>query len=320
MKTLAAVTVAMLGLYSATAGELSVEWEVAGQAEVLAQKERKMANFVQWMRTHYLPQDIQRKTRQRSLEIIVRPNLPRTGLFASGTTYLDASVIQSPEWERLLAHEYFHALHYWLNPGEEDWVREGMAQVFEALVIGRPNGRHLWAAQQFPSAPLVAKFDHRQKNVALYGQSLLYFSWLIRECGGKELFWDLLRPLKQLRGLDKIESALHQRASAKPQCQSAKQSVLDFHIAKVHNRVDFDNLDNPNRWFLGNYRFTKPEPLPARMVATSLYRLTPAQASHLLKTCGNCHIFSIPQGPLERPKLHTHSVQGTEALFGIWLP
>ena len=197
----------------------------------------------------------------------------------------------SPELPRLVAHEYFHALHYWLDPGEEDWVREGMAQVFEIFVVGRPNGKHLMAAQKFPSAPLVGAFDYGNDNSTRYGQALLYFSWLTRECGGRELFWDLLRPVDGLKGLKKIDTVLRKRGGLRPQCRSARQSVLDFQMAKVHNRVDFYKWDNPLRYFLGNYRFVKFAPSADPMVATSVYRLTPRQAERLREGCPDCHIF-----------------------------
>ncbi|MDW8191015.1 MAG: hypothetical protein RMK80_08565 [Pseudobdellovibrionaceae bacterium] len=156
---------------------------------------------------------------------------------------LSESLIGSNDFQRLFAHEFLHIVHYLLNPKEEQWIREGLAQYFEYRVTGFKSNILIKHAMEHPSSSPTQGFRHisSQIDYSGYGNSLLYFSYLIRQCGYDSLFWMLVEGGSEddspLQGLRLIDRALKKQNISSPPCQSAQSSLIYFQLAKIHNRA-----------------------------------------------------------------------------------
>lgn len=165
------------------------------------------------------------------------------------------ALLTSENLKQLVAHEYFHAVHFALHPDEQPWVREGLAQIFENKVLGRYNGVNVAAAFKKISTPLEGDFDVSADGTPRidkpqYGHVLLYFHYLLAQCS-EELFWKITRGAAKDRfGADSIDGILKQSGNAKPQCASFAESATHFEIARAHNHVRYD-LKNPDAFPAG---------------------------------------------------------------------
>ena len=98
-------------------------------------------------------------------------------------------------YDGTLAHEYQHLLHYDQNPGEENWVNEGLSDWTEWLVgYGLPAG-HWDTAQQYAENSLVVWGDQGQATEILadYGEAFMFMHNLYNRYGQaamKALFED----------------------------------------------------------------------------------------------------------------------------------
>jgi hypothetical protein len=166
------------------------------------------------------------------------PHAPK-GLFKfvndTYTVHLLWDWLFHPNFERLFLHEVLHAIHKKLNPFEVDWVKEGLAQVFEEMVLGSLNFETISSYYKSPLVSFFKPYSVISLDKALYGQHLLYFYYLIKQCGGKKLFWNLLDGAQGSSiGQHNIDRALQEHDL--PQCINFKASLKNYTLAKIYNR------------------------------------------------------------------------------------
>jgi immune inhibitor A len=88
-------------------------------------------------------------------------------------------------YEGTFAHEYQHLLHADQNPGEENWVNEGLSDWTEWLVgYGIPDG-HWDTAQEYAENSLVIWGDQGQGTEILadYGEAFMFMHYLYGKYG-----------------------------------------------------------------------------------------------------------------------------------------
>jgi immune inhibitor A len=88
-------------------------------------------------------------------------------------------------YEGTFAHEYQHLLHADQNPGEENWVNEGLSDWTEWLVgYGIPGG-HWDTAQQYAENSLVVWGDQGDGTELLadYGEAFMFMHYLYSQYG-----------------------------------------------------------------------------------------------------------------------------------------
>lgn len=160
----------------------------------------------------------------------------------------------------LLAHEFFHAVHYELNPNESPWIREGLAQVFEFMVTNELNGGNLRAAISDPLTPLIGTYHLESPIPAQYGHNMLYFYYLYKHCGEASLFWDITMGQQGLKDTELLNTILKKQQSSKNQCRNFASSAVNFEIAKIHNQIQFSQDENQEEFFLAPTNLT-PKPI-----------------------------------------------------------
>lgn len=185
----------------------------------------------------------------KKIKLIFTASAPRDGLFVPpNEIFISQKHLGSNGLTSLLTHEVFHAIHYLINPDEEPWVREGMAQFFEFIVTKNLNAKNLQAAIKNPLTPLIGEYDFKKPNDAQYGHNLLYFHYLFTHCGGENLFWKISRGLNGLRGKELISTILDDE-DHKEECTSFESSAISFLVAKNHNKSQYQS-DDRNRYFV----------------------------------------------------------------------
>lgn len=172
---------------------------------------------------------------------------------------------------RILAHEYFHAIHFILNPFEEDWVKEGMAQVFEMKVTGKPFREHLEGGLNDLTSELITEYDHSHYSPQLYGHHFLYFYYLEKNCGSMDLFWKIAKSnypppmdfnlgpipvpsasLQKLSGKENIDLQLRSLPQLRPHCRNFENATKSFEIGRVLNRDVWD-INDEKQYFIYSY-------------------------------------------------------------------
>jgi hypothetical protein len=153
---------------------------------------------------------------------------------------LNASILKSSNYLRLITHELFHAIHFVLNPREVAWVREGLAQYFEYKIHGSINDRNLLSALRSSTTPLVSDYDINQYDPEQYGHNFLYFFYLVRNCSSQQddFFWDLVTEKSDPNHLSDsgIDFVLKKQNSSKSMCTSFLESASKFELARVINQ------------------------------------------------------------------------------------
>lgn len=189
-----------------------------------------------------LPVEVQERLSNRKFIVTVVKSNTADGLFVDTSHTGSSDLHIEMNYSRLLnenafqilAHEFFHAVHHVINPGQKAWIREGLAQLFEFRTLRYFNGVNVEAALKDLSIPLEAEYSIDKIIPAQYGHNLLYFYYLWKNCGGDNLLWQIAS--------NGLESAFSQ--GAKEQCASFESSVVHFEIARAHNRRRFDVKDN----------------------------------------------------------------------------
>jgi hypothetical protein len=188
------------------------------------------------------------------------------------------AVMNNNEVFLLLAHAYFHALQYVVHPDpteqvwkSEQWLREGLADNFEFLVYGGSNPNHQRSALTHSTTPLMGDYDVDHLSAEQYGHDMLYVNYILRECGGKSLFWKLAESTPEVFGADSVERALKEGSVEKPQCDSFEESATSFEIARFLNHEDVSSK-NPDRYFLSSSTYAFPTP-PAQMTDALLAQM-----------------------------------------------
>jgi hypothetical protein len=210
--------------------------------------------------------------------------------------------INSNGIKSLLAHEFFHAIHFEINPDEATWVREGMAQTFEYIVTNEMNGLNLQAAIANPYTPLIGTYNIDDVNAAQYGHNMLYFYYLYRHCGGDNFFWSLASGEDDLKGAYLIDALLTGKTTIHSECKNFLSSAISFEVAKMHNQTQFTKgNDDSDKYFLAptnvsprGLTFNSPAELQDTIVALPLYsslRLRVETWDNLKGQCTNCSII-----------------------------
>ena len=257
-------------------------------AQLSAQILNRMGTFIRDTLVVALPPDVQARLSRSRFDIRLVPEVADRaavdGLFippgddsAGSQIRIRSALMTGPDWKPLLAHEFFHAVHHVLHPGEEPWVREGLAQLFETMVLGSMNGVNLAAAFKDPSTPLMGRYSIERPNPAQYGHDLLYFHYLKSQCGGDGLVWKLASGASGETGRNGIDRELRASSGPRlPQCESFEASARHFEIARMHNQITYAEPANRRIHFL--LSTTLPGPAPASGVsAAELARLEPFQ-------------------------------------------
>lgn len=191
-----------------------------------------------------LPKDIRGKVKL-PIQIVYssKENLREVHLSQKFLIHINSQFIFQSSELQLWVHEFFHWIINSVKDGEEDWVQEGLAQVFEWKVLERLNGLHVLAFLQDPNFPFFKKYDLNSFSQAQYGQHMMYFYYLYENCGQDQLFWNLVRiPQKGTLLVDRALSSISRSSEV---CGNFKSSLTGFALAKVHNQVVYrkDKID-----------------------------------------------------------------------------
>lgn len=269
--------------------------------EAFIERLKEISELIHTIKVKNLPAPILKKIKTYKVQIEIKENIRPIAYFVYPEKqsikeklkiYINPFLIDSPDLKRLVTHEFFHSIHFILNKKEDEWVREGLAQMFEYYILRRPNGKHLNAGLKSPSISLFSNYDHSKGISEVYGHSLLYFHYLLRECGGKNLFWTIATSNTQ-DGLHSVNQSLKSAKIKKPQCKNVTQSILYFEMAKIHNQSDFMDFDNSNKFFVGSAQFSGFKELPfheEEIKLASPYKISKTQGKSLFQNCFNCRI------------------------------
>jgi hypothetical protein len=226
-----------------------------------------------------------------SLIIRLDPQAPRDGYFVAPkdrrarelVLLMRPTLLFSEDAKQVVAHEFFHALHWVWHQDEEVWLREGLAQVFEGMVLGRFNGTNLVAALRRSTTPLVEfkQYQEDQANAEQYGHDLLYVHYLWMNCGEAELFWSIVQGEPGYFGAEGIDRALKRSSRAeraKPQCFGFEESAVSLEVARIHNRIVYEPKKGASRRYYlkgGAIERTEPRTQISYQELTSLPRHCP---------------------------------------------
>lgn len=231
-----------------------------GQQNAIAEKVQELNLFFETDVYPHIPESVKSKIKDLSVTIHLSDAPGRDALFIPGETkdhkhkiIIQLLQINSNGIKALLAHEFFHAVHFEINPDETPWVREGMAQLFEYITTNELNGMNLRAAILNPLTPLIGKYDIEKTNAAQYGHNMLYFYYLFNHCGGEQLFWSIASGKEDLKGAYLIDSILLNSQSKSAECRNFIDSAISFEVAKIHNQIQelmATNAEGRERFFL----------------------------------------------------------------------
>ncbi|HUP58705.1 MAG TPA: hypothetical protein VM598_14700 [Bdellovibrionota bacterium] len=172
---------------------------------------------------------------------------------------INARLAFSAESWRSLAHEYFHAVHYWLRHpqgdfnglAEDAWVTEGLATEFEARVMQEPDREMMSQYLQRPSRELMlASQGGAPLSLESYAHGYGYFKYLSDRCGGPIVLWQLAIGVPGESGARSIDSVIERVGAARPECASFADSALSFEIARVHGKSR-ESETAPGRFEIG---------------------------------------------------------------------
>lgn len=194
------------------------------------------------------------------LSAIFVPSSERSGYYSSIPSnkhlivFHPRFLFQLDSFIDLLIHEIFHVIHYTYTQQEEDWVREGLAQLVEYLVRGRFNGYIIQSERENPWTALESSYDITNQQASLYGHHFLYFYYLYQQCGQDELLWKLTTQGEALnkKGAELIDHVLKGQENSPRHCQNFKESVRSFQVARVHNQRSFVSGDNQDQYFIAH--------------------------------------------------------------------
>jgi hypothetical protein len=253
-----------------------------------------------------LPNDIHIKLNELKINILLSDDSARDGLFLPDEDSAKKEIniilklidINSQGFEALLAHEFFHAIHFQLNPDEAAWVREGLAQQFEWMVTGEFNGRNLSATQKSPLTPLIANYNWENSDPAQYGHNLLYFYYMYNHCGGETFFWKLTQGQGEKKGALLINQILIEINSMRPECGNFIQSAMSFEIARAHNQIQLTSTTDADQYSLLESNLKNIFPLAesslslkkilARLPLLSSYKIPLSDFIKFQGQCINC--------------------------------
>src|SRR3989338_2078686 len=125
----------------------------------------------------YLPPKVLENLKVNPIHIVLDSTLVTDGFFDNETPnkiYLHPKLLTNPGFMEVALHELFHAIHYRYNPQEENWAKEGLAQMFSYYTTKHFSGYGVEAAFRKPDAPLFTEYNHLNYDAAWYGKTLLF--------------------------------------------------------------------------------------------------------------------------------------------------
>ncbi|MDD4975723.1 MAG: hypothetical protein PHY93_15305 [Bacteriovorax sp.] len=255
----------------------------------------------------HIPTSVLEKIKDLQVTINFSDKTGRDGLFIPGSENHKHKIIvqliqiNSNGLKSLLAHEFFHAVHFEINANEAPWVREGMAQLFEYIVTNEFNGTNLQAAIMNSLTPLIGNYGLEDINAAQYGHNMLYFYYLYKHCGGDQFFWSMAEGVDELKGAYLIDSILSAQNSKKAECKNFLSSAISFEVAKLHNQIQLTKEEDRERFFLAPTNLSPMElivntsaELMAAIHEVPLYsslRIKLETWNNLTGHCKDCAIF-----------------------------
>lgn len=152
------------------------------------------------------------------------------------TIYLNVDNVRpgTDGYARVLAHELEHLLHWTVNPGQEGWLDEGLAEVASALATGAPaSGGGSFRGQ--PDTQLTAWSEKPWEAGIHYQASHLWARYLLHRGGGPAAMADLVGAGG--RGLQTVEQYGRRRIVG----SDARDLFRDWLVA---NLVDDASLED----------------------------------------------------------------------------
>jgi hypothetical protein len=109
-------------------------------------------------------------------------------------------LLYSRSWSfEIVAHEFQHLLHYDLDPDEEIWLNEGLADLSARVSLGPGTGgiqSHIDAYEIYPENDLLTWNEGQPpdyiETIADYGRAYAFVSYLADHYGGKVLIQDIV--------------------------------------------------------------------------------------------------------------------------------
>ncbi len=257
-------------LYASPEVDITYNRQVANSDDVYAELIQNALDLAQSYRLKILPRiptDIWTQLRKPKVHISFEDGLPSDGLFippdsswqAAQTSTIKlrirSDILRDTRRNIILAHEFFHMVHFLLHRGEPSWLREGLAQVFEwSALSGNPsiqvNAANVKAGLTQLSTRLDSEFDLQKINSAQYGHVFLFFYYAYQNCGGESLFWKITRSTSGAFGWRTLEHAMID--NPKSECKNLQTLITDFEIARVHNQKIHEGQKTSHRYFLFN--------------------------------------------------------------------
>ena len=236
--------------------EIRAEYVPLGLETEYIQAARQLLSFLETSLYPALPSQVRKAIAGRKILITLKKDPGDDGVFIDDegpdfSISIRHSELRTENARQILAHEFFHAVHHALRPGEPAWIREGLAQLFEFRVLGYFNELNMKAAFADFSTPLEGTYVVGKTSRAQYGHDLMYFYYLWANCGRDRLFWRIAS--------SGLETAFNEVASHfdLEQCRGFEKSAVHFEIARAQN--EFDGTANSNE----QIHFLWPTTLPA---------------------------------------------------------
>ncbi len=235
----------------------------------------------------------------------------RTGLFKDRPVIsLNPRLINDAKMYRLVGHEFFHAVHYSNAPNEVDWIREGLAQKFEAEVYGGITHSHVRAAMEDSRHALEENFDIASVKSERYGNTFLFFHFMEDHCGVEKVWsYFLQQQAVTVTGRDSIDSVLKTLKRALPHCQNALDLMGHFILAKLINL-------RGNDFSRALWPLLSPMPV-MRSEAYALASLTPAEIRQFLSSLPPFLGLKLPVG-VWTPPVSTDYLERQGVVLKLW--
>ncbi len=213
------------------------------QGDHLYQSSEEISVLVTEIRKKMLPEEIQKTKLQEEITFVFTKSLDMDAMFFPPGTYrksskeewiitIDPEVLGKPDHEKLIAHEFFHAIHHNFKPTEETWIREGLAQLFEWEYFGHINRSHIRASLTDSHYALEEEFNFAEYHPERYGNSFLYFRYVSDQCrGGKNIIWEML----QTEGTGRSGINEYLKKNSYYPCRNFIESAEAFSLARMSN-------------------------------------------------------------------------------------
>lgn len=269
---------------------------------------QELTSFVDNTIVPALPASVKEKTANLKIKVQLTNTAGIDGLFTPSeggsehTISIQLMQLTSNGIKSILAHEIYHAIHYYVNPDEYPWVREGMAQMFEYYMTGNYNGSNIASAMKSPMTPLLGVYDVEEIDRSQYGHNLLYFIYLMNHCGGQKTFWKITEGnATREKGSYLIDAVLKDVGSPLEECTDFPSSAINFEVAKMHNQPQYKKPQEKNKFVVAPMLLNPKLPqvetekelqqLLKKMPNLSSYKIPFEKFLKLNGKCKDCEIY-----------------------------